>query len=450
MAPVVLLVVLAQAIPLPMSPEDAGTPESPPAPPSGVVVRAGVEAGGTLWPEGSPWDGLMFVRPLVSLDVGEAFATELGATFNLLVLDDSPLNRDGEYGRLLRRADWDELSDFGQLIRQLRLGRFDDPVHLRAGPVKLQTLGNGHVVNRYSNQELANYHPAAAHGAFVWGAARGEVFISDLLGPRLFAGLAGVELGRLFSGSPQWQDRFWVTVELAHDFGNAGGATCPLDGSRPGCLPGDRIKSPSATVLYADLAAMVYRGETLQLQLFAGGGTRFGRGAGAAAGLTAELDLTGFLLGLKVEARKQAAGFRQGYFGPQYEVSRFAGAGFSGVPLGDQVLPDSGSVYGELRAGARGVLAFEVAVEHFFWGRTDVDASLQATLWASRLVMFARFTAVAVGVFPRYAVTAEARVRVVSSIYALASGGTVFTPQSDGTLSRGVFASLGGGVDFEL
>ena len=32
----------------------------------------------------------------------------------------------------------------------------------------------------------------------------------------------------------------------------------------------------------------------------------------------------------------------------------------------------------------------------------------------------------------------------------LASGGTTFFPQSEGTLSRGVFGSVGAGVDFEL
>ena len=61
-----------------------------------------------------------------------------------------------------------------------------------------------------------------------------------------------------------------------------------------------------------------------------------------------------------------------------------------------------------------------------------------------------RSGAVALGVFPRYAVSAEARVRVVSSVYLLASGGTAFFPQVDGTLTRGVFASVGAGFDLEL
>ena len=450
MAPAVLLVVLAQA--LAEEPVDAGTPVEPPSPPLGFAVRGGVEAGFTSWPEGTPQDLLFFVRPLLSLEIGDAFEAELGGTLNLLVLDEPPLNRAREYGALLRRADWDELSDFGQVVRQLRLGKHDGPVRVRAGPVRLKTLGNGHVVNRYSNRDNPNYHPAAADGALTLGPVRAELFVSDVLGPRLFAGLAGLELGRLLATDTAWYDRFWLTLELAHDFGNAGGPTCPLDGSLSGCAPGDRLKTPQASLLHLDFSAMLYRGETLRLQALLGAGTRLGAlsNVGGVAGLTAELDLQGFLVGAKLEGRKQAGGFRQGYFGPQYELSRFAGAGFSGVPLGAQVLPDSGSFYAELRAGVRGVLVAEAAVEHFFWGRTDVDASVQAELFESRVVTALRFTAVAVGVFPRYAMSAEARVRVVRSLYALMSGGTAFLPQSDGTLTRGVFVSFGVGVDLEL
>lgn len=453
MTALLLIVVVGQldageAIPLPMTPapepEDAGTvvvhaaapvppePEPPRAP--SFAMRVGAETGVLLWPEGNPFDGLAVARPLLSFEVGESFAVELGATFNFLILDTQPYNGATELGGVLRRADWDELSDFGQIVRQLRIGKEGGPGWLRAGAVRLKTLGNGHVINRYSNQEGPNYHPAAGHGGLRVGPVRGEVFASDVLGARIFSGLVGVELGRLLASNAVWHDRFWLTTELAHDFGNAGGP-----------------RTPDLTVLQVDFSAMAVRAPGGTLQVLAGVGGRFGQRVdfGAVAGLTGELELGGASLGAKLEVRKQAGGFRHGIFGPGYELSRFAGAGFSGVPLGAQVLPDSGSVYGELRAGSRGLLVAEVAIEHFFWNRTDLDVSLQTELLGSRIVAFLRFTAIAVGVLPRYQATGEARVRIIPALYVIASGGTVFFPQPDSSLQRGLFFMGGAGIDLE-
>mgnify|MGYP000706411019 CR=1 FL=1 len=54
-------------------------------------------------------------------------------------------------------------------------------------------------------------------------------------------------------------------------------------------------------------------------------------------------------LSLRAEGRKQAGGFRQGYFGPQYELARFSGIGLGFPALADEQLPDAFSVFGELR-----------------------------------------------------------------------------------------------------
>jgi hypothetical protein len=54
---------------------------------------------------------------------------------------------------------------------------------------------------------------------------------------------------------------------------------------------------------------------------------------------------------------------------------------------------------------------------------------------------------VALGVLPRTAVEGSVRVRVRPSLYLLAAGGTAFLPQPDGTLLRGLSATLGVGLD---
>ena len=51
-----------------------------------------------------------------------------------------------------------------------------------------------------------------------------------------------------------------------------------------------------------------------------------------------------------------------------------------------------------------GLFVAEGAIEHFAFGRTDFDLSFNAELFGSRFVTSARFTGIALGVLPRYAV----------------------------------------------
>jgi hypothetical protein len=402
--------------------------------PGGLAVRVGIESGLTSWPSGNPQDLYFDLRPLLSVQSGDLFSLDVAPMFHLLLLDDAPNDRNSAYGGLLRRNDWDEPSDFGQIIRNLRVGKLDGPVWVRAGAVQLETLGLGHLINRYSNQDNPEYHPAAGSGGLRIGAVRAEFFASDIFGARIFSGLAGVEFGRILSNDPGWYDRLWLTAEIAHDVGRASGIT------------------PSVTLLHTDASVMVYRSKQARVQLFAGIGGRIlqNTGWGAVGGLSTDIEVNTLQLGAKIEVRKQTSGFRQGFFGPQYEISRFVGTGFSGLPIGEEVLPDSYSVYGEVRAGIRGFLVTEAAIEHFAWGRTDLDMSINAEMFSSHFVTSARFTAVGLGTpLSRYFVYCDARFRIFKSFYVLGSGGTLLFPQPLGTLTRGVFISAGVGVDFE-
>ncbi|MGQ0506178.1 MAG: hypothetical protein ACT4TC_12765, partial [Myxococcaceae bacterium] len=165
----------------------------------------------------------------------------------------------------------------------------------------------------------------------------------------------------------------------------------------------------------------------------------------------------GVLVGGRVEARKQGGPFRQGFIGPQYELSRFAGVGENGLPLAQERLPDSFSGYGQLAISMgpelphKGQTRFFVATgfEHFSFGRTDLDLELTVRTLNDRLAITSRVTAVGLGINPRFNVTLDGRFRFAYSLYALASGGTADFPQLDSTLARSVFVTFGFGVDFE-
>lgn len=421
-----------------------------------LQLRVGVEASVGLLPSGySPTDlsagGLdVFVgaRPMLGLVAGDVFSIELMPTFRFRLGDTPPL-QDGsspqaryDIGRVIRAADWDEASDFGQILQSLVIGRPSGVFWVRGGSVNKHSLGFGHLVSRYSNQSNPDYHPAAAWLAARMGPIRAEAFASDILGARLFAGALTWDIGETFSKDVNVAGRYHVNLELAGDVGLAG---------RPVSVPGVVLDAPGASLLHVEADAMLYRSRTVRLLLLGGFGTRLNSAAdvGLVVGGAADLSIAEIGITLRAELRKQAGGFRHGYFGPTYELSRFAGMGFSGVALAHEQLPDSFSGFGEVRVGVGQLVSADVVFEIFGHGRLDADATVTVAALEGRVLVDARLTTIALAQSPRVHTQLGARVRVLPALYVLASGGLVFFPQPDGTLRRGVTAFAGVGVDFE-
>ncbi len=158
-----------------------------------------------------------------------------------------------------------------------------------------------------------------------------------------------------------------------------------------------------------------------------------------------------------MEARIQRGGFRQGFFGPDYELARFTAAGPSPVPAAEAPFPDGYSAFGELVVGwdsidrdaAERNLELSVAAEVFTWGRVDADARVSTYLAQRRMGLAFSAIATAVGQpGARYTFSAEVRCRFARHFYGLAQGGTLFFPQPDSSLRPSAFVSLGLGVDY--
>lgn len=412
--------------------------------PRGAHLRGALEATVASFPSGTPGgaqDLYGIATPLLGFDGGEDFGLEIGAALRLRVFDDPPHQQASDFGGILRRSDWDETSDFGQLLRELRIGKDGGGFALRAGPVVLHTVGRGHLVNRYANVENPDYHPAGASAQVVIGATRTELFASDVLGARLFAGEVSADLGRVFGREATSFDRYHLALSVAHDAGLAGG------------------RSPSISLLHLDFDLAVHRGEAVQLFAFTGVGSRLflpSADLGALLGFSAEGQPGGVQLGGKLELRKQAGGFRHGLFGPGYELARFSGVGLALEPLAYERLPDGFSGYGEVSlalgpvdpaaGGARWVVS--VAGEHFAHGRTDADLHLAWRGFEGKANGTVRLVASGLGQAPRVHGLMELRFRFAPALYALASGGTVYFPQPDSSLVRGYFGGIGLGADF--
>ncbi len=423
---------------VPAGDADAGTPGN-------LSLHGALEAEALVMPSGptdGQYDGFITLRPLFGFNVGDDFQAEVGPTFRFRLIDSPPDQRAEDFGSVLRRRDWDQPSDFGQLISVLRIAPDSSPFYVRVGPVRKRTLGLGHLINRYSNQENPDYHPASANVVLALGPVRAEFFASDLFGARVFAGELAWDLGRTFSPNADAFDRYVLALQLAHDAAVAGQ---PPDGTL------DFTSAQRLTLLQLDGSVVIVRNQSLRFMALVGAGSRFDTRSnlGFLLGLALDATVKEIAFSVKLEARKVAGGFRQGLIGPSYELGRFAGIGFSGVPIAQEVLPDTFSFYGEARAKIGSALTADVMAEYFTFGRTDVDASANLTVLGDWLSAQTRFTAVGLGQTPRYAVSLGARARLFKAFYLVGSGGTVFFAQANGSLNRGAFVSVGAGVDFE-
>lgn len=420
-----------------------------PAPPGsrtggeGFGFSGQLEVGGLSFPSGTPGGGQdLFARvyPSLGLTRGDSFVLRLGANLRLRLLDEEPKQVETDYGAHLRREDWDELSDLGQVVRMLRIGQEGQAFFLRVEPFSEETLGRGYLVNRYSNTLSPDYHPAGGTVTFVKGGVRAEVLASDILAARLFAAEVLLDIGRMASEDAKRFDRYLVRLSAAHDAGKAGGTT------------------PNMTLASVGGDFALYKGERLRTWALLGGGARFSEGRtpdfGGLLGIAMEgKTASGTQLSATLQGRRQGGGFRFGMFGPDYELARFSGVGLGDVPLAEELLASGFSGYLELSIAQGGpdqlLLLGSLAAQYFASGRTDADVSAGFELPGGRTRTLLRAVLTALGDRPRYSVGLEVRHRVLNHFYAWGSGGTVHFPQADGRLVRGVSAGAGVGVDFQ-
>ncbi|WP_164019044.1 hypothetical protein [Pyxidicoccus trucidator] len=384
--------------------------------------------------------GFVQLEPTLVLDGGEKLGLSVGAPVRLRAWGGE------KAASIVRKEDWDTLSDWGQWVRFLTLGNESSPVALWAGSLDIYSLLSGHLVRHYSNRANPDYHPAGAVLTGTLGPFYAEAFTSDVLGARLMGAEVEVDVEHVLSGRPPQPGRYTLALSAVHDWGRAGGTARPV------------------TLAHLDSTAVVLvrRDKDLgfEAQVFAGWGGRPGVGGawGAVAGVGADVVSPTLDLLARLEARRQHGGFRQGYFGPDYELARFQVAGASAPSLADASFPEGYSAYGELVVGwdavhrvaeVRRHLHLVLAVEAFSSGRVDADGRFAVQLLNRNLGVALR--GVAVGLRQpgtRYLTSGEVRWRLFGgALYVVGQGGTLLYPTVDGTLRPGAFASFGMGAD---
>ncbi|AEI63982.1 hypothetical protein LILAB_10355 [Corallococcus macrosporus] len=380
-------------------------------------------------------DGFIQVEPTLIIDGGPEFGVNVGAPVRFRMWGG------GEGVGIVRREDWDSLSDWGRLVRGLKFGSDNAPVGIWFGPLEEHRLLSGHLVRRYSNRTNPDYHPAGGIFTGEAGPLYTEAFASDVLGARLMGAEVALDMEHILFGQPKQRGRYTLAVSAVHDWGRAGG------------------RAASVTLAHLDATAGVLLRPDHEVHVIAGWGGRPGEGGawGAVAGAGLDTRTETLHLRLRLEARRQQGGFRQGFFGADYELARFQAAGTEGVPLANAGFPDGYSAFGEAEVGwdavsYRGLnkhLKLSLGAEAFSWGRFDVDGRVAVQLFERSLEVALKGLGVGMGQpGVRYLGAAEVRWRFLGGkLYAMGTGGTLLFPTVEGALRPGAFASVGLGVD---
>ncbi|MCE9669819.1 hypothetical protein LY474_18645 [Myxococcus stipitatus] len=411
-------------------------PPKPPARPWYYLTRIEATTLALLPREGmGEEEGYLQVEPTFILDGGRDFGVNVGAPVRFRMWGD-------EAGAtFVRREDWDTLSDWGQLVRGFRLGSEYTPAGVWLGGLEEYNLLSGHLVRRYSNRANPDYHPAGGVFTGTLGALYTEAFASDVLGARLMGAELSLDLEHVFFGKPQYPGRYTVALSGVHDWGRAGG------------------RAPSVTLAHVDVTAGVLIRPDYEAHVIVGVGGRPGDDDawGAVVGAGLDLGRRTLRLRLRLEGRRQHGGFRQGFFGPDYELARFQVAGPDGGPLADAAFPDGYSAFTEAEVewdavglgGHSRHFTLTLGAEGFSWGRFDVDGRAAVQLFERALEVAVKGIAVGAGKpGARYLGAAEVRWRLLGGkLYAMGTGGTLLFPTAEGTLRPGAFASVGLGVD---
>lgn len=187
--------------------EDASAPAtSDSTPPMTNLLRMDAAALTLLPRRGEGTDeGFVQLEPMVAMGKGESFRLILGAPVRLRLWG-------GEEGAgLVRKDDWDTLSDWGQVVRLFMVGG-DTPNSVWLGMMEGYSLLSGHLVRRYGNRVNPDYHPAGVIATGTLGPVYAEAFASDVLSARLAGAEVALDVQHVLFGRPPVPGRYTLAL----------------------------------------------------------------------------------------------------------------------------------------------------------------------------------------------------------------------------------------------
>ncbi len=119
---------------------------------------------------------------------GRPFTMSFGVPLRFEILDARADQRWDNAGRF-RKEDWDEASDFAQVIRYITYGGKEKHLYLDINAFKSSSIGHGTILKRYNPNLNLNTRRISAQfdGFFDYGGV--ETYLNDITGPNVLGGL---------------------------------------------------------------------------------------------------------------------------------------------------------------------------------------------------------------------------------------------------------------------
>jgi hypothetical protein len=219
----------------------------------------------------------LLVEPMVDLrffDGKLGFGFGVPLRFELVNLATNPATGSPfltqNLGRL-RLEDYDQVHDFGRLIKYVTWGRKEDPLYISAGQRYASSIGHGAIMRRYAPNIDIDYPRASAQVDAYNEYAGFELFTNDLLEWNTLAGLAFVKplaffnkenlLTKSFSvgvtGATDWRAPYTIRTDAATGLRQVDASGRLLANERPAVLVGIDAEVKVVKTRHVDLKPYV-------------------------------------------------------------------------------------------------------------------------------------------------------------------------------------------------
>lgn len=134
------------------------------------------------------------------------------------IIDRDPQN-DNDFGGIIRREDWDEVSDFLRVIRYVYVGQADKkgPFYARIGELSGLTVGHGTIMYRYHNGLDRDVWHTGFNGALNVGAFGAETVVGDVVDPYVIGARFTVKPLELAYGEGFFWEKLVVGASIIGD-----------------------------------------------------------------------------------------------------------------------------------------------------------------------------------------------------------------------------------------
>ncbi|MGA2625067.1 MAG: hypothetical protein ABSF91_14505 [Bacteroidota bacterium] len=288
-------------------------------------VRGGL---GMTWIDNQPFYAV-HVRP-------EFTFSNIGLGLDLLMEFDSQGH--------LRKADFQQFSDYVRVLRYIRYNKETDPVYVKVGALDYVTVGHGSIINQYNNSPSFDARKSGLQ--FNLNSDLGG--IQTVYGNFAQRGVAGI---RGFFRPLQLTSASDIPIISNIEVG----ATYATDFDKYARIEsfdstGSPVTNGSMNIVGADIGLPLVKNNFVKLVLYADYVKILDFGSGATAGIMFDGDATDLLkLGIKLERRFNGDNYMPSYFNSFYELERVNTQALESKSLALRYLTNNNNgLYGQL------------------------------------------------------------------------------------------------------